>query len=66
VLLVEPESSQVAAREVKLGPIGGDRVEVSEGLDEGDLLIIRGHDRVVVGDRVKYQREGPASAAQTD
>ena len=62
VLLVEPDDSRVVAREVKLGPIAGDRVEISAGLSEGELLIIRGQDRVVVGDRVKYQPAVPASA----
>jgi multidrug efflux pump subunit AcrA (membrane-fusion protein) len=62
VLLVEPENSQVVAREVKVGPLQGDRVEVWEGLGDGDLLIVRGHDRVVVGDQVKYRSEGPGAA----
>jgi multidrug efflux pump subunit AcrA (membrane-fusion protein) len=54
VLLVDPGESRVLAREVKLGRLAGDQVEVVDGLAEGDLLIVRGHDRVVAGDRAKH------------
>ncbi len=68
VLLVEPDNSQavgrVVAREVELGPMAGDRVEVSGGLSDNELLIIRGQDRVVEGDRVEYQRAAPASVGR--
>lgn len=63
VLLVEPQTSRVVAREVQLGPIAGDRVEIAGGLSDGELLIVGGQDRVVVGDRVKHQRAVPASTA---
>ncbi len=65
VLLVDPEASQVIVQEVQLGPIAGDRVEVSAGLSGGELLIVRGQDRVIAGDRVKYERPDPASAARS-
>lgn len=55
VLLVDPGDDQALAREVKLGAITGDQVEIVDGLAEGDLLIVRGHDRVIPGDRVKHR-----------
>ena len=55
LLLVDPKHSRVVAREVQLGPIAGRMVEISEGLSGGELLIVRGQDRIVPGDRVKYE-----------
>ncbi len=67
VLLFRPSGNQAAEgqeatgrviqREVRLGPVAakagaGDAVEIVEGLAEGELLIVGGHDRVVVGDIV--------------
>jgi RND family efflux transporter MFP subunit len=68
VLLVEsdgaePKRGKVVAREVELGPVTGDRVEISGGLSEGDVLIVRGQDRVVAGDQVKTQRADAAPPA---
>jgi HlyD family secretion protein len=53
VLLVDPADNRVLARTVRLGPLAGDEVEITHGLSEGELLIVRGHDRVVAGDRVE-------------
>ena len=65
VLLVDPASSQVVAREVELGPLAGDRVEIAGGLSDGELLIIAGQDRVVVGDRVEFQPAVRAPVARS-
>ncbi len=54
----------VVQREVKLGPITGEKVEIAEGLSDGDLLIVGGQDRVVVGDQVKYQRAAATPVVQ--
>ena len=62
-LLVEPDQQKVGrvvAHEVELGPIVGERIEISAGLSDGVLLIVRGQDRVVAGDQVKYQTAFPA------
>lgn len=61
VLLAEPKPGRVAARQVRLGPITADRVEIADGLSAGDLLIVEGHHRVVVGDRVEYELQSPPS-----
>jgi len=54
VLLVNPKTGRVVARQVRLGPVAGEKVEIAAGLAPGALLIVGGQDRVVVGDRVKY------------
>jgi len=64
VLLVEPKSSRVVAREVKLGPITENRIEISAGVSDGELLIVRGQDRVVVGDQVKHRLAPPTLVSQ--
>lgn len=53
VLLVDPKTGRVAARQVQLGPIAGQHVEVSGGLSGGELMIVGGHDRIVQGDHVQ-------------
>jgi len=55
------ESGQAQRREVTLGAIKGDRVQVTEGLKPGDQLIIAGHRFVAPGQKVKVvpqDREG--------
>jgi multidrug efflux pump subunit AcrA (membrane-fusion protein) len=49
--------------DVKLGFIKGDRVLVTEGLKEGDLLIIDGHRALSPGDAVKEEPPEGAGAA---
>jgi RND family efflux transporter MFP subunit len=50
-------SSQVQRREVELGVIKGDRVQVKRGLAPGDRLIIAGHRFVSPGQNVKIVLE---------
>jgi membrane fusion protein (multidrug efflux system) len=49
--------------DVKLGFIKGDRVLVTEGLKEGDLLIVNGHRALSPGDAVKEEPPEDAGAA---
>jgi len=46
------ENSQAVQREVRLGPIIGDRVVVLGGLQKGENVIIKGHQLVADGDPV--------------
>jgi membrane fusion protein (multidrug efflux system) len=50
-------SSQAQRREVELGVIKGDRIEVTQGLSPGDRLIIAGHRFVAPGQNVKVVSE---------
>jgi membrane fusion protein (multidrug efflux system) len=55
------ESGQAQRRNVKLGIIKGDRVQIVEGLNLGDQLIVAGHRFVAPGQKVKVvapDREG--------
>jgi membrane fusion protein (multidrug efflux system) len=47
------ESGQAQRREVALGVIKGDRIQVTEGLKPGDQLIIAGHRFVAPGQKVR-------------
>jgi HlyD family secretion protein len=64
VLLVAPDSNQVAERPVELGPITGDQVEIVNGLTGGELVVVRGQHMVVAGDRVQYEAFGKVPIAQ--
>jgi hypothetical protein len=55
VLLVDRKTSQVVARQVRLGPVAGDSIQVAAGLSPQDLLIVRGQDRVLPGDHVRHR-----------
>lgn len=80
VYVVSPES-RVTVRPVKLGPVDGQRIAISEGLAAGDSVVIDGMDRlregalVEAGDRPQFKprpgggkggpRKGPDGAAGT-
>jgi membrane fusion protein (multidrug efflux system) len=51
-------SSQAQRREVKLGLIKGDRIQIRRGLEPGDRLIIAGHRFVAPGQKVNVVAEG--------
>jgi len=55
------ESGQAQRREVTLGPIKGDRVQVTTGLKDGDQLVIAGHRFVAPGQRVNVVPQGKES-----
>jgi multidrug efflux pump subunit AcrA (membrane-fusion protein) len=66
VMLVEPKLHTVISRSVQLGSLVGDRVEVTQGLSAGELLVVGGQDRVIAGDIVQSKPAAPASIARTD
>jgi membrane fusion protein, multidrug efflux system len=53
-------SMQAERRLVTLGPIKGDRVQVTSGLEPGDKLIVVGHRFVAPGQKVNIVPESPA------
>ena len=53
-------SSQAERREVQLGVIKGDRVQVLSGLKPGDQLIVAGHRFVAPGQKVNIVQPGPS------
>jgi membrane fusion protein (multidrug efflux system) len=52
------ESSKAERREVKLGVIKGDRIQITSGLQPGDQLIVAGHRFVAPGQNVNVVSEG--------
>ena len=55
VLLVDADRDKVVAQTIEPGPVLGERVEVLEGLESGQLLIVAGQNFVVEGDVVQYE-----------
>ena len=55
------DSAQAERREVQLGTIKGDRVQVTAGLEPGDKLIVAGHRFVVPGQKVNVVSKLPAT-----
>ena len=65
VLTIDGDN-QVAVRQVRLGPLHGEQVEIADGLSEGELLIVRGQHHVVEGDRVEVRAAaGPLDATES-
>jgi multidrug efflux system membrane fusion protein len=58
VFVVGPEKT-VAQRVVKLGPTEGNRVAVTDGLREGDLVVVDGMDRLRPGAQVEVTGARP-------
>ncbi len=52
------ESSKAERREVELGVIKGDRIQIKSGLQPGDQLIVAGHRFVAPGQNVNVVSEG--------
>ena len=58
VFVVGPEKT-AAQRVVKLGPAEGSRVAVTEGLREGELVVVDGMDRLRPGSAVEVAAARP-------
>ncbi len=56
------DSTQAERREVKLGIIKGDRVQVTAGLQPGEKLIVAGHRFVAPGQKVNIVSKSPPSS----
>ncbi len=54
------DSAQAERREVKLGTIKGDHVQVTSGLQPGDRLIVAGHRFVAPGQKINIVSKSPA------
>jgi multidrug efflux pump subunit AcrA (membrane-fusion protein) len=64
VMVVTAEDNKVVAREVELGPLSGDDVEILSGLSNGELLIVREQHLIVAGDRVRHRLFNAVPVAQ--
>lgn len=55
VFVLDPSGSLVHQREVKLGPVAGDRVEVVSGLEPGSRVVVLMPEDIRDGDRVEVK-----------
>ncbi len=62
VYLVDPKESTAAVRKVVLGPVDGDRVAVTSGLQAGDVIVVDGADKLKDGSKITV-RSGPGATA---
>lgn len=62
IYVVSPEQTAVA-RPIKLGATEGERVQVTEGLAVGDVIVTDGADRLKEGQRVILPEQAAAAAA---
>lgn len=56
VLLVDSRDLVVIARDIRLGELREDKIEVLGGLSDGEQIIVRGQHLVVAGDRVQTRQ----------
>ena len=70
VYLVDPKESTVAVRKVVLGPVDGDRVAVTSGLQPGDEVVVDGADKLRDGIKITVRGAGanaaPSAAPTTE
>jgi len=59
-------STQAQRREIRLGTIKGDHVQVLSGLEPGDQLIVAGHRFVAPGQKVNIVPAGGSESKSTD
>jgi len=59
-------STEAQRRQVELGIIRGDRVQVTRGLEPGDQLIVAGHRFVAPGQKVNVVSKSPAIQSRDD
>lgn len=54
-IFVYKEEGYVEERRVVLGEVFGDKIEVLEGLEDGEKIVVEGHYRLINGDKVKVE-----------
>jgi multidrug efflux system membrane fusion protein len=65
VYVVDPETSKVHIKVVKLGAQDQNNSEITSGIKEGDDVVIDGTDRLDEGTQVRVRKPGELEAAQT-
>jgi multidrug efflux system membrane fusion protein len=62
VYVVDPETSKVHLKTVKIGIVGQDTTEILSGVNEGDQVVIDGTDRLDEGVQVRMRKPGELDA----
>jgi multidrug efflux system membrane fusion protein len=65
VYVVDPQTSKVHIKVVKLGTVDQDTAEIVSGINEGDDVVIDGTDRLDEGTQVRIRKPGELEAVQT-
>ncbi len=64
VYVVDPETSKVHIKVVKIGAQDQDNAEITSGINEGDDVVIDGTDRLDEGTEVRIRKPGELEAVQ--
>lgn len=56
VFIYDKETSSVIRREIKTGNVFGDRIEITEGLENGETIVVDGQYRLIDGEKVNARR----------
>jgi len=64
VYIVQPDKT-VKVQDIKTGATEGERVEVTEGLKAGDVVVTSGADRLREGSKISLPEDEPAPAADS-
>ncbi len=58
VYVVDPDTSKVRLKVVKVGVVGHDTTEILSGINEGDQVVVDGTDRLDEGTQVRVRKPG--------
>src|ERR1019366_4410760 len=58
VYVVDPETSKVHLKVVKIGTVGQDTTEILSGISDGDQVVVDGTDRLDEGTQVRVRKPG--------
>jgi multidrug efflux system membrane fusion protein len=57
----DPQNATVSMKNVTVGTIDGDKAEITDGVDEGDVVVIDGVDKLANGSKVIISKGGDGS-----
>ena len=60
-----PQAARADMRPIRLGESVGNRFVVADGLRAGELVVVRGNERLNPGQAIRYRPEGAAPASET-
>lgn len=66
VYVYDAEDQTVSVRNISLGELNDTQIQVREGLSLGDQIVVRGHEKLTDGDKVKVVNRGEANNALKD
>ncbi|MCY4451373.1 MAG: efflux RND transporter periplasmic adaptor subunit [Immundisolibacterales bacterium] len=58
-----PQAARAEVRAIRIGESAGGRFVVTEGLDAGELVVVRGNERINPGQAIRYKPRGAAAGS---